>query len=261
MIRLLPKAFITVRTSSSRLPAKCLLKFGDNSNVLRFVTERARLGGFEPVICTSTDETDDSLESEAALLSVPIFRGSLENKLKRWSDCATWLSCEDFHVIDADDPFFNPEECLVSLNRLRAHGLQAVFTSTWSDRGAASVGLSMKSAFSHEIAKRAESLGSGNFDVIPWGKLLLQNDLTEVMPNAYDLENESMAFRLTLDYPEDYELLSKLSQQFGPESRRADLEDYLAEHSELRAVNISRTQDFAANKAKFLEDNFREDRG
>jgi spore coat polysaccharide biosynthesis protein SpsF (cytidylyltransferase family) len=256
-----PKAFITVRTSSSRLPAKCLLKFGDNSNVLRFVTERARLGGFEPVICTSAHESDDSLESEAALLAVPIFRGSLENKLKRWSDCATWLDCEDFHVVDADDPFFNPEECLASLNRLRARGLSAVFTSTWSDMGAASVGLSMTSAFAREIAQRAESLGSGNFDVIPWGKLLLQGDLTDIMPNAYDLNNESMAFRLTLDYPEDYELLSKLSQQFGPESRRSDLDDFLADHSELRAINMNRTHDFLENKAKFLEENFREDRG
>lgn len=252
-----PKAFITVRTSSSRLPAKCLLKFGYSSNVLRFVTERARLGGFDPVICTSGHESDDALEAEAVSLSVPIFRGALENKLKRWSDCAKWALCEDFHVIDADDPFFNPEECLASMARLRNLELDAVFTSSWSDKGGASVGLSMKSSFAHEIASRAESMGNGNFDVIPWEKLLLPGDLTEKMPDPYDAEDEPMSFRLTLDYSEDYDLLLRLSERFGPESSRAEIDEFMAKHSDLRALNRNRTQDFIQNKLNFLEENFK----
>ena len=78
--------FITVRTSSTRL-LKCLLPLGDET-VISHVVKRSISYGIEPIICTSTDISDDVLEGIATQLGVKCFRGSLVNKLKRWLDCA-----------------------------------------------------------------------------------------------------------------------------------------------------------------------------
>ena len=76
-----------MRTSSSRLPNKCLLPFGDET-VISHVVKRAIKSGIDPIICTSTDSSDDILEEVAKTLGVKCFRGALINKLKRWADCA-----------------------------------------------------------------------------------------------------------------------------------------------------------------------------
>ena len=98
MIDLNPIGFITVRTSSTRLPNKCLLPLGDET-VISHVVKRAISYGIEPIICTSTDKSDDILEEISKELGVKCFRGSLVNKLKRWLDCAEHFNVNSFHTL------------------------------------------------------------------------------------------------------------------------------------------------------------------
>jgi len=74
--------FITGRTTSTRLPRKCLLPFG-KWNVIEHIINRAKHYDLEPIICTSTDPSDDILEEIAYKEDVKVFRGSLINKLKK----------------------------------------------------------------------------------------------------------------------------------------------------------------------------------
>jgi len=64
---------ITVRTSSTRLLNKCLLPFG-KGNVIEHIIKRSVNSGLDPIICTSTDRSDDVLEEVANNLNTPIFR-------------------------------------------------------------------------------------------------------------------------------------------------------------------------------------------
>ena len=98
---------ITVRSSSSRLPNKCFLPFGERCNVLEHIIRRAKHYNLDPIICTSTDPSDDLIEELALREGVKCFRGSLINKLKRWADCAVHFNLKAFHTVDADDPFFD----------------------------------------------------------------------------------------------------------------------------------------------------------
>ena len=99
---------ITVRTTSTRLPKKCLLPFGE-STVLHHIIRRAVWYGLEPIVCTSTDPGDNVIEQIATEEKAKCFRGALQNKLKRWADCANLFGLDSFHTIDADDPFFDGE--------------------------------------------------------------------------------------------------------------------------------------------------------
>ena len=111
-------AFITVRTASSRLPKKCLLPFGEG-NVLEHVIRRTVYYKLEPVVCTTTEASDDIIEKISRDEGVRCFRGSTVNKLKRWLDCTSYFDISAFHTIDADDPFFDGEQVKKSFKLLQ----------------------------------------------------------------------------------------------------------------------------------------------
>ena len=119
------QVFLTVRTGSKRLPKKCLLPFGENT-VLEFVINRVKKAGFDPIICTSTSSDDDVLEVLGKRINTKIFRGSLNNKVSRWLDCALQNNIEIFHTIDVDDPFFDPRQVEESLNLLKKEELSLI---------------------------------------------------------------------------------------------------------------------------------------
>src|SRR5689334_4789954 len=130
--------FITVRTSSSRLQKKCLLPFGDG-NLLEHIIRRARIYEIDPIVCTSVDVSDDVIESIADHESVNCFRGALENKLKRWCDCARYFGISAFHTVDADDPFFDGQEMMRSMEYLKTNHLDVVTPTMTSSAGGGSV--------------------------------------------------------------------------------------------------------------------------
>ena len=76
--------FVTVRSSSSRLPKKCFLDFFGIS-VLEHIILRCKFGGINPIICTTTNKRDDKIINVARKLNVKFFRGPENNKILRLS--------------------------------------------------------------------------------------------------------------------------------------------------------------------------------
>lgn len=246
---------ITARYSSSRLPGKVLLKLGDHS-ILGHSISRARSAGFSPILCTSTDKSDDLLVAEASKYGVQTFRGNLLNKIQRWNDCLKHLEFRDAHIIDGDDPYFDTDEIHRSLVGLRREKLDLIQTSERSDSGFATVGMSIRSTFLAKLAKRALLLPSTNFDVIPWNLLLEPSDKVKVAPNSYLTDDSSIQIRLTLDYSEDLQLMRKIAEEFRFDAPRKEIEAYLVQNSEILSINNSRTWDFLNNKKVQLDSNF-----
>jgi spore coat polysaccharide biosynthesis protein SpsF (cytidylyltransferase family) len=54
--------------------------------------------------------------------------------------------------------------------------------------------------------------------------------------------------RLTLDYPEDYELLKIIAQKFTFAEKRLEIEKFLIENLTFRQINLFRNKDFLQNK-------------
>ena len=250
-----PVALVTVRASSGRLPRKCFLPLGGRP-VLEHVITRAALGGFRPLVCTSTDETDDDVAQLASKLGVEVFRGNLENKLNRWKECMNEYGLSRAHLVDADDPYFDPIECQTSYQLLVEHAYDMVLTSQKSDSGFASVGTSVTGRFMNEIALRAGRLRSSNFDVIPWDLLLQATDRVITMPNNDLGIGSDVAMRLTLDYPEDYWMLCILAMNLSVDTPRIEVEQFLIAHPSVRSLNLFRSQDFLQNKELFKNAQF-----
>lgn len=232
--------FITVRTSSSRLPNKCLLPLGDDT-VISHVVKRAIASGIEPIICTSTDPSDDVLEDTAKELGVKCFRGSLVNKLKRWSDCAEAFKVDTFHTIDADDPFFDGTDVIRSLELLKSQQCDVVCPTESSSNGGATVGYSL----TRNIVRRALTGLSHDADTeMMWYYLeKITNIKMKVLSDLYDTD---MTVRLTLDYEEDYWLLASLVRILGNNTNRSQIRQLFFDNPELAKINLFRNDEWKA---------------
>jgi len=252
---MLPPILVTVRYSSSRLPGKCMIPV-QGKPILQHLLERVTTANLHPVICTSTDPTDDVIVELASKIGVEFFRGPLFNKIARWAECGQALNSEFVHIIDADDPFVDIPEILESIDEARVYDLDLLSTSDRSDRGYASVGMTLKSKFLSTLSFRVESLNSDNLDVIPWDLLLKDSDKVSKKADNVLIPDSRLNLRLTLDYETDLELISTLIIELGNSISRLDLENYLELHPDLATINSENASLFLQNKKKQLKDNF-----
>jgi spore coat polysaccharide biosynthesis protein SpsF len=246
---------ITVRFSSSRLPGKCLLKLGHHS-VLGHCIARARAQGFRVIVCTGDNEADKKIVEECMKSNCEVFVGNSLNKIARWAECFEHYKIETGHILDCDDPYFDTDEISRSLAELNSENFDLVRPSHRSDSGFASVGLSITSEFLTQLSARTIELTSQDLDVIPWGTLLLPNDRWKFLEDNYIFKDYMQELRLTLDYIEDLDLLRKIAEKFEFDCKRAEVEKFLFENSEIRSINLHRIRDFKENKMLHLQNQF-----
>jgi spore coat polysaccharide biosynthesis protein SpsF len=235
--------FITVRTSSTRLPKKCLLPFG-KSTVLNHIIRRTVLYGIEPVVCTSASKEDDIIEKIADKEGVRCYRGSLDNKLQRWLDCAIHYNIDVFHTIDADDLFFDGDEMKNSIKTLKEGNLDMVYPTETSSAGGASVGYSLTT----NIVKRVcNDLDKDTDTEMMWYYMEKVPDLkTKVLPETRE---NITKIRLTLDYEEDYWLLESVRRILGNLTSRDKVDQLFISNPDLYKINWFRNEDWQLTQA------------
>lgn len=230
-------SFITVRTSSSRLPQKCLLPFG-NGNVLEHVIRRARHYGLDPIVCTTVDKSDDIVQQIAEKEGANCFRGSILNKLKRWRDCCYRFNIEKFHTVDADDPFFDGDLIKKSFALLN-QGYDMVCPTESSSGGGASVGYSL----TRDIIDKACALTGKNEDTeMMWYYIDKVKGLKKIV--LPEQEANQIKMRLTLDYEEDYWLLQTVRRIVGNLAPRKDVDDLFRRNPDLYKINWFRNEEW-----------------
>jgi spore coat polysaccharide biosynthesis protein SpsF len=228
---------ITVRTSSSRFPEKCLSRFNNDNTVIEHIINRTKFFGIEPIICTSISKSDDILEKIAIQNNIKVFRGSLDNKISRWYHCAKYFSLDNFHNIDADDPFFDGYRMKESLSLLQTEKLDYVKPSNYSNNGGATEGYSISTGF---IEKVYNSYNDNNLDTemaIYYFEKFNSNFKTMIDPE-YSITINNKIPRLTLDYFEDYIFLNHLSFVVKNNLNRREIEQYLNKNMNFSDLNI-----------------------
>tara|TARA_B100000787_G_scaffold154816_1_gene129867 strand:- start:233 stop:898 length:666 start_codon:yes stop_codon:yes gene_type:complete len=211
---------------------------GDET-VISHVVKRAISYGIDPIICTSTDKSDDILEEISKELGVKCFRGSLVNKLKRWLDCAEHFNVNLFHTIDADDPLFDGKEMIASLDLLRSKDCDVVCPTESSSAGGASVGYSLTTAI---IKKALENLDPDTDTEMMWYYLEKVGQIK--MINLPETTNKNTKVRLTLDYEEDYWLLASIVRILGNNPARNEVMQLFSNNSDLTKINLFRNDEW-----------------
>jgi len=236
-------AFITVRSLSTRLPKKCFLSFGEGS-VLEHIIRRVKHYDLDPIVCTTTEDSDDAIVDLAKKCNVKFYRGPIANKLLRWSQCCEHFSLDSFHSVDADDPFFCGDEVKRSHELLQT-GFDMVAPSPSSSGGGATVGYSLTA----DIVKQASLGMSDDLDTeMMWSYIEKVSDIKKTI--LTDPHENIIRDRMTLDYHEDYIVLEAIRLLIGNMGTREDLYSLLKNNPDLPRINTFRSEEWSKNQKK-----------
>jgi spore coat polysaccharide biosynthesis protein SpsF (cytidylyltransferase family) len=112
---------IQARTGSTRLPKKVIQKIDGKNTVLDYVINQVKHSRkIEKIIVATTDLIeDDSICKYANLQKIECFRGSSEDVLDRFYQCAKKNSAETIVRITADNPLIDPKIIDMAINEYR----------------------------------------------------------------------------------------------------------------------------------------------
>ena len=101
---------IQARTGSTRLPGKVMQRIDNNSTVIDYVINQVKSSKkIEKIIIATTNLTqDDIICNHLDLQKIEYFRGSLEDVLDRYYQCAKKFSIDTIVRITADNPLIDP---------------------------------------------------------------------------------------------------------------------------------------------------------
>jgi spore coat polysaccharide biosynthesis protein SpsF len=238
---------IQARMGSTRLPNKVLKKLA-GKEVLWHVVERCQKSRMADavIVATSTDVKDDVIYQFCLERGIEFFRGSENNVLDRFYQCAKKFNLDVIVRVTADCPLVDPfiidqaiklflekkEECdYVSniFNRVFPRGLDCeVFSFSALE----------------EAVKEAES-GPELENVTPY---IIKNKRTLL----YQVEDPYCGdFRLTLDVQEDFDVLNQIYDKFYKEGSIIDAKKaikFLKDNPEVARINSAIEQKSSAEK-------------
>jgi spore coat polysaccharide biosynthesis protein SpsF len=235
--------FITVRTSSSRLPDKCLMEVSPGKKSIEFLIERLLNHGYRLVLCTSDSPKDNRLEDIAYNYGISIFRGSEKDKLGRWIECADAYGAEFFVTADGDDLFVGTELIDLAFKQYEENGHKFI-QCTSAPTGSFSWGM-QTAGLIHVYRNYAQNIENTEM-CFAWF-----DDVHE-LENILD-EYKRKDIRITLDYPEDLDFFRTVINNIGNKPL-GDIFKFLDYHKDIVSINISREDDYRNNQLSQIKD-------
>ena len=230
---------IQARMSSTRLPGKVMLDLAGHK-VLWHVYQRCRRSQLvdEVVVATSIHQTDDAIEKFCAANGIPVFRGSLDDVLARFCECAKEFNFDVVVRVTADCPLIEPAIIDGCIRLFQKGGADYVSNAL------------------RRIYPRGLDCEITSFPALEEANVKTNDpyDREHVMPYivkhmrtaAYEVSPEYRAdFRVTLDEPADYELLKRIYSRFYREGEIVDSAEvikYLIANPEIAAINFNVVQ-------------------
>ncbi|MBC8549915.1 MAG: glycosyltransferase family protein [Candidatus Brocadiales bacterium] len=201
---------IQARMASTRLPGKILKKIADET-VLEYLCKRLQYCNNidKLIVATTTESQDDVIVDLLKEQNIDFFRGSESNVLNRYYETAKAYNIKTIVRITSDCPIIDPEvvENLVSL--FKRNSWDYIYNN---DLNQLPHGMDIQ-IFTIDALEEANS------------KAVEQEDLEHVVPylenNRFRIghwmpEKQYPCYRLTLDYPEDFDVISDIVCYFFP---------------------------------------------
>ena len=241
---------LTVRFGSSRLPGKCLLPFSSslnqNETVLEHVINRAESETRRIIVCTGESSTNDAIVETCKKKNVEYFRGSENNKIKRWYESFKYFNLKWAHFVDVDDPFFCNSELDESIQNFLS--TQKVVISTDKSRsGNASVGMTLSA---EHLSRMYNTVG--HVDEFEMVDNLISDLFGSETEEIESLDPIPTGTRLTLDYFEDYLALSLIKIGLSTKATRLDVGNFLTRNPWILEINSSKNVEWKKRQESIL---------
>jgi len=200
---------LSIRNKSTRLPGKSLLKLNGFTLVERLI-QRLKLAMLpsQVILSTSYHEDDEVLCELARKEGIPFYQGSQQDKLDRYYQTAKKFNLDAVVIVDGDDPLCFPEYIDTVADTLKSKNVDCVYIEGLP-LGAASTGITTEA-----LKKVLEIKDEEDTEV--WGSYFIGNQFFKshkIKALAPYISRKEM--RLTVDYPDDFELISKIFDHFS----------------------------------------------
>lgn len=251
-------AIIQARMCSSRLPGKVLMKFSGKP-LLQHIVENLQHCNYlnEIIIATTILPEDQKIRDFAKSIGIKCFSGDPDDVLKRYYDCAKLHNGDIILRVTGDSPL---TDC----------NLTDMVIKTCID---------FNCDYVSNVLHLTYPLGYNSGEAVPFKILKYLHDsqldslsrehvtfhirnnpqLYEIKEIKAPLELQRSNWRLTVDYPEDYELLVKIFDGLYDDDFIIDykkLVDYLDSHPELYKINQKYAIKSIKDNINPVKDNF-----
>jgi len=198
---------LSVREKASRLPGKVIKQIFDK-NVTEHLVSRLKMSKFadEIIIATSKDKRDDVFERIASDYDIKIYRGSEDDKLKRYYDTAKYFNLDAVVIVDGDDLLCFPEFVDETIDELKKELFSDVVFTKNLPLGAASSGLKTKA-----LEKVLKLKDEENTEV--WGGYFTSTNHFNVKYIKANGIFNNPNIRMTLDYDEDFQFFKTIFEK------------------------------------------------
>lgn len=232
---------IQARMGSSRLPGKILTPFIGEYTPLRWIIERARLSKYadKVIVATSTNPKDDATEAACKAYGCDVFRGSEDDVLQRIADTVKTFDTQVIIDVTGDNPFFDLVEADRMVEILKEEQIDYLNSHPAGLPLGTGTQVFTRRAFDRVVAEATDPYDHEH--VTPYfyhhPEFFKQRNVAPEVVHPF-----APQIRLTLDVPEDMQMLRTLADGMGfshPEEQPTTNEilTYLESHPELVRIN------------------------
>jgi spore coat polysaccharide biosynthesis protein SpsF len=238
--------FITVRTSSSRLPQKCLLEINGRKSI-EFLIQRLKRSKRADllVLCTTTKPEDDILCEIARKADIQFFRGSEKDKLERWRGAAHKFNVDFFVTADGDDLFCEPELIDLAFNQYDRNKCDFI---EGKDLAVGSFTYAIKVSALDKVCEIKNTDDTEMMWVYFTDTVFFRTEQLEKVPDIY----KRPEIRMTLDYEQDLIFFKTVIEYFAlkgdDEFTLKDIIQYLDRNSHVIKINQYLQNQFLENQ-------------
>ena len=249
-------AIVQARTNSSRFPGKVLKKINEVPIIVFLLNRLVKSKNIDKIVlATSYEKSDDSLSKVVKSYGYQVFRGSLDDVLSRFYDCSELYKSKNIIRITGDCPLVDPFLVDELINEFNKENWD--YLSNCADENRLSVpdGFDIE-IFKSDVLRIAHSkagLSSEREHVTPWFKTIGAN----LHWSHYVHNPIRRFFRVTLDYPEDFEVISSIIKNLNPTKELFSVDEvvqFLSRNPDISKKNCHFTRNFGYLKS-LKEDN------
>ena len=233
-------AIVQARMGSTRLPGKVLMNLAGKPVLWHIITRLQKVAHLDSIwVATTTENEDDRIEEACRMWNIPVYRGSRDDVLSRYYECAKCIGMqrgkEDYIVrITADCPLIDPTIVDILIEKA-VHGhydyISNIDPPTFPDGLDAEV---IKFDAMETSIKKAQ-LKSEREHVTPY----IRKNKTFLKFN-YSHKPDLSNIRLTLDTYKDYKMITAIYESLYHEGGVISLKDILElldSRSDILAIN------------------------
>ncbi len=238
--------FITVRTGSTRLPNKPIIKI-EGKHTIEYVIDNVKKTSLanEIILCTTEKQEDLILCEIATKNGIKCFRGDEHNKWLRWQGACQEFDVDFFVNADGDDLFYEASLADLCLNQMLESDNKDIVIDgqgLYNDV----YGISRKA-----LSEICSLDGIDQIEPHHLVQFLRDTDISVVkikdIPDFYKKKDS----RMTLDYDADLDFFRKVIQHFGnQEYGLREINAFLDENPEVKMINYWLEDEWKRNQQR-----------